>query len=64
MSFKNLVRLSQILKISLLDYAHVNKPPKKLEKKKQLMSYNIMIGYELTIFTTVLQWSIFDCVKE
>jgi hypothetical protein len=26
------------------------------------MSYN-MIGYDM-IFTTVLQWSIFDCVKE
>jgi hypothetical protein len=32
MSFKNLVRLSQIEKCSLPDYAHVNKVSKKLAK--------------------------------
>jgi hypothetical protein len=32
MSFQNLVRLSQIEKISLSDYAHVNKVSKNLEK--------------------------------
>jgi hypothetical protein len=32
MSFQNLVRLSQIKKNSLPDYAHVNKVSKKLEK--------------------------------
>jgi hypothetical protein len=32
MLFQNLVRLSQIWKISLPDYAHVNKVSKKLEK--------------------------------
>jgi hypothetical protein len=32
MSFQNLVRLSQIKKKSLLDYAHVNKVSKNEEK--------------------------------
>jgi hypothetical protein len=32
MSFQNLVRLSQIKKNSLPDYAHVNKVSKNLEK--------------------------------
>jgi hypothetical protein len=32
MSFQNLVRLSQIKKMSLPDYAHVNKMSKNLEK--------------------------------
>jgi hypothetical protein len=32
MSFQNLVRLSQIKKMSLPDYAHVNKVSKKLEQ--------------------------------
>jgi hypothetical protein len=44
MSFQNLVRLSQIKKFPLPDYAHVNKVSKKFElllKKLQLMSYNI-----------------------
>jgi hypothetical protein len=43
MSFQNLDRLSQILKISLPDYAHVNK---QIEKK-MTMSYNMMIGYDI-----------------
>jgi hypothetical protein len=50
MSFQNLVRLSQIKKKSLPDYAHVNKVSKKFElllKKLQLMSYNMMIGYDI-----------------
>jgi hypothetical protein len=47
MSFQNLVRLSQINKNSLPDYAHVNKVSKKWEKKWQLMSYNMMIGYDI-----------------
>jgi hypothetical protein len=47
MSFQNLVRLSQIKKMSLSDYAHVNKVSKKMRKKLQLMSYNMMIGYDI-----------------
>jgi hypothetical protein len=59
MSFQNLVRLSQIKNFSLPDYAHVNSV-KKLNNLCQLMSYNMMLGYD---FTIVLQWSIFHCVK-
>jgi hypothetical protein len=47
MSFQNLVRLSQIKIFSLPDYAHVNKVSKKMRKKSQLMSYNMMIGYDI-----------------
>jgi hypothetical protein len=36
MSFQNLVRLSQIKKKSLPDYAHVNKVSKKLQKKMRI----------------------------
>jgi hypothetical protein len=57
-SFQNLVRLLQIEKIPLPDYALVN----KVSKKWELMSYNMMIGY-VRIFTTVLQWSIFHCIN-
>jgi hypothetical protein len=46
MSFQNLVRLSQMKKKSLSDYAHVNKVSKK-RKKPRFMSYNIMIGCDL-----------------
>jgi hypothetical protein len=45
MSLQNLVRLSQIRKISLPDYAHVNKMSKKCINQCQLMSYNMMILY-------------------
>jgi hypothetical protein len=45
MSLQNLVRLSQIRKISLPDYAHVNKMSKKFINQCQLMSYNMMILY-------------------
>jgi hypothetical protein len=47
MSLQNLVRLSQIKKKSLSDYAHVNKVPKKIRKKYQFVSYNMMIGYDI-----------------
>jgi hypothetical protein len=47
MSFQNLVRFSQIKKKSLTDYAHVNKVSKKMRKKRQLMPYNMMIGYDI-----------------
>jgi hypothetical protein len=43
MSFQNLVRLSQIKHFSLPDYVHV----KKLINYCQLMSYNMMIGYDI-----------------
>jgi hypothetical protein len=62
MSFQNSVRLSQIKKMSLPDYAHVNKVSKKLSNQCRLMSYNMMIGYDhdifsimVMIFKTVLQ---------
>jgi pyoverdine/dityrosine biosynthesis protein Dit1 len=45
MSFQNLVRLSQIKKKSLPDYAQSVK--KKMRKKLQLMSYDMMIGYDI-----------------
>jgi hypothetical protein len=32
-----------------------------MRKKSQLMSYNMMIGYDIY---DCLQWSIFDCAKE
>jgi hypothetical protein len=48
MSFQNLVvRLSQMKKISLPDSAHINKVSKKLINQCQLMSYNMMIGYDI-----------------
>jgi hypothetical protein len=43
MSIQNLVRLSQIKKFSLPDYARVN----KLSKNEQKMTYNMMIGYDI-----------------
>jgi hypothetical protein len=53
MSFQNLVRLLHIfLKKSLPDYAHVNSV-KKMGKKLQLMSYNIMIGYDIYVCFTM-----------
>jgi hypothetical protein len=44
MSFQNFVRLSQIKKKSLPDYAQ---SVKKMRKKLQLMSYDMMIGYDI-----------------
>jgi hypothetical protein len=46
MSFQNLVRLSQMKKKSLPDYAHVNKVSENVINQCQLMSYNMMIGYD------------------
>jgi hypothetical protein len=47
MSIPNVVRLSQIKKFSLPDYAHVNKVSKNEKNKRELMSHNMMIGYEV-----------------
>jgi hypothetical protein len=47
MSFQNLVRLLQMKKISLPNYAHVNKVSKKIRKKGQSLSSNMMIGYDI-----------------
>jgi hypothetical protein len=44
MSFQNFVRFSQIKKISLPDYAHVNKVSKKIEKRTV---NGMMIGYDI-----------------
>jgi hypothetical protein len=57
MSCQNLVRLSQIKKYSLADYAHVNKLP----KKRQLILYNMMIGYDIYDRFTMEH---VPCVKE
>jgi hypothetical protein len=53
MSLQNLVKLSQIKKCFLPDYAHDNKMSKKLEKNDNVI--------QVMIFTTVSQWSIFHC---
>jgi hypothetical protein len=44
MPFQNLVKLSHMKTFSQPDYAHIHKASKKLEKKRQLMSYNMMMG--------------------
>jgi hypothetical protein len=56
MSFQNLVRLSQIKKNSCLTMS--------LSTKCQKMRNKCQTWWEVIIFTTVLQWSIFHCVKE
>jgi hypothetical protein len=47
MSIQNLVRLSQIKKLSLPDYVHINKVSKKLINQCQLSSHSMMIGYDI-----------------
>jgi hypothetical protein len=42
MSFQNLVRLSQVKKKSLPDYAHVNKVSKKFELLLKKMTINVI----------------------
>jgi hypothetical protein len=54
-SFQNLVRWSQINKNSLVDYTYVNKVSKK-EKERQLMSYDMMIGYDICERFTIEQF--------
>jgi hypothetical protein len=52
MSFQNLVRLSQMKKKCPCLIMPMSKSVKKIElllKKLQLMSYNMMIGYEYNI---------------
>jgi hypothetical protein len=43
--------LSQMKKNSLPDYAHINKVSENLINQCQLMSYNMMIGYDFYRFT-------------
>jgi hypothetical protein len=64
MSFQNLVRLSQIKKISLPN--SVCPCQQNVKKINQSVSINVIQDDDrlcIMIFTTVLQWGIFHCVK-
>jgi hypothetical protein len=58
MSFQNLVRLSQIKKCSLPDYAHVTKVPKKLINRCELcnvIQHNNRLCYDIYDRFTILE---------